>query len=71
MRRLQLICVLDRRCSMEKERRGIAAMMSGCCTSSRSRAVLAHGVEFLRGDTHRGWDIASMARGAARRARFS
>jgi hypothetical protein len=29
------------------------------------------GVEFLRADTHRGWEIASMARGAARWARFS
>ena len=29
------------------------------------------GVEFLRADTHRGWDIASMARAAARWARFS
>jgi hypothetical protein len=29
------------------------------------------GVEFLRADTHRGWGIASMARAAARWARFS
>jgi hypothetical protein len=28
------------------------------------------GVEFLRADTHRGWGIASMARVAARWARF-
>jgi len=28
-------------------------------------------VEFLRADTHRGWGIASMARAAARWARFS
>src|SRR5262249_48208568 len=29
------------------------------------------GVEFLRADTHQGWGIASMARAAARWARFS
>jgi hypothetical protein len=29
------------------------------------------GVEFLRADTYRGWGIASMARAAARWARFS
>jgi hypothetical protein len=56
--------VLDRRCSMEKERRGIPA--------KRSRGAMRFdGVAFLRADTHRGWGSASMARAAARWARFS
>ena len=53
-------------------RRGIAAIMSGLLrVLAQPGGMRFDGVEFLRADTHRGWGIASMARGAARWARFS
>ncbi len=41
------------------------------CVLAQPCGMRFDGGEFLRADTHRGWGIASMARAAARRARFS
>jgi hypothetical protein len=56
-------------------RSGEGGSRRSCLVAARPRAAgrddRFDGVEVLRADTHRGWGIASMARAAARWARFS
>jgi hypothetical protein len=67
----RLLCFATTKVLAREQPTDEAAHVESIPAAAQPGGMRFDGVEFLRADTHRGWGIASMARGAARWARFS